>query len=163
MFQPSQHLTDFFTSPLVYYILVASIIASIAYINSEAFIFEHRHADPDLVFRSTDDYFDGEGEKFNFSFSAYRGPNTFDVLEGTGSLLFGLLLLPSAIVTGIFVAFFKTAFPGLGPTAYFAATAIAYVYFNAYYWVTLAYAAESLFNEITADRKPMKVLSIFDE
>lgn len=154
-------LYKFFTGPLLRYFLLASLLVSVftvcftdlphawkkrEFMAATQWIYKQSvHRPGNSVFVEPAD----EYEEFSFPYYS-MGPSSLDVLEGIGILVFSflatVLLLPSVLATTLFSHSILAMAPGLDPASYQMATSVAIIYFNSYYWVTLAFLIDLSFD-----------------
>lgn len=162
MTQRPERFIEFFSSPFVYVFLFASVFTSLCYIGSDSFIQKHSHRNSDLRFHSSTETPSSDGEKFEFSFCTRgRGPDTFDVFESVGGFLFVIFLLPPAAAMWAFISVIESLLPLPDASVHSTAATVAFVFYNAYWWITIAFVVDYLHGVLNLDRKFKPMISIF--
>lgn len=145
-----ERLVEFFKSRFLFFVLVGSIFASVLTISSNGLADAQ---EPQQVFVEQG----SESDKFNFQFdSCVTGPDIFEVLSSLTRLIGVVLVFPSLLATFLFMNGFSAVFPGLEFESYQLVMMIAFFYYNAYYWITLTFAALAIFDRYCEDRPPFK-------
>lgn len=161
MIQPPQHFIDFFTSPLVYYIALASLAASLIFAGAGVFDFQTPWPESEGINSSVDSEPAAQGEKFDFCvYYVNTGPDTLEVLEGVGTLIYILLFMPSVLGVVLFAIAVKALFPTVILLNYPPVAALVFFYFNTYYWITITYAVSSIHYSYRESLEPETPLSI---
>ena len=163
MIQPPQHFVDFFTSPLVYYIAIASLCTSLILAAAGGFDLEVPAREAQVNANALVEAPSEEGEKFEIIVCGYYyGPNTFDVLEGIGGIAYSFLILPSLIVANIAFSAIHSLFPSTMSPLGVGVLAIVFFFYNSYYWISLAYATSSIHYNFVKETKQEMPLSIIE-
>ncbi|HUF04805.1 MAG TPA: hypothetical protein VMM38_11605 [Aridibacter sp.] len=158
---PSERFVDFFTSPFVYVWLFASVFASVFMLANNPI--ELPGPSPSHSFEAS---VSGESEtQFEFtSCYGYSGPSVTEfleneVIEPLRIILFG----PPALIVLFIAVVLVNLFPGADPAYYFAAGSVAFLFYNAFYWMTIAYFITRLHEDYIPEHPRSGLISIFED
>ncbi|MCO6509639.1 MAG: hypothetical protein J5I65_02500 [Aridibacter famidurans] len=163
---PKPNFIDYFRSPFVYIVLVASVAASFAVLASRPIQkFEQYAIELEIGKFTRSDPSPAELEEFEFVFCCFGGcgPDLLDVAAVLGEVLMTFLFLLPAIGVLAFISLFYTILPGFDPAHYQAAASIAFIFYTSYYWLSIGYLIYNTPGDWGPFREDLKMLSILDD
>ncbi|QQS39894.1 MAG: hypothetical protein IPM63_10980 [Acidobacteriota bacterium] len=162
---PPPHFIDFFRSPFVYMVLVASVAASCAVLVTRPVQKFERYSIETEMFQRLEPTPVEEKEQFEFVFYCV-GRNRLQVLEvadDIGDVVMTLLFLFPAVTALIFTIVITTLIPGLDPVHYQAAASVSFIFYTSYYWLSIGYLIYNTPGDWGPFREDLKMLSILDD
>lgn len=149
----SKNLFEFFKTPLPYFLLIGSLTISPLLLSFEAFRTSIYDLDGGIT-NHLRKKVATEGEKFEFGCShCGTFSNPTETILITFVLVLGLFfVLPSTLVSIVFIKFFEFILPSTHPTTMSEIAQISFVYFNTNYWIILSYLLYSYHDRIRSGR-----------
>lgn len=162
---PPPHFVDFFRSPFVYMVLVASVAASCAVLATRPAQKFERYSVENEMHNKIDPSHAIEGEQFEFTVCQFgrSGPDLLEMADALGDVLMTFLFLLPAIAVLIFISAVMTLLPSLDPGQYQAAISIAFIYYTSFYWLSIGYLIYNPPGDWGPFRKDLKIISILDD
>ncbi|REJ75408.1 MAG: hypothetical protein DWQ47_07995 [Acidobacteria bacterium] len=138
---PPEHFVEFFRSRFVFVVLIASVIASCAVLSTRPVKkIEQYKIEAEIRQTAGQESDSVQGEQFVFH-SGIRssGPNLLELADSFGDIVLSILFLPSFLAVLILVSVSTVVVPNANPLFLEAAASIAFVFYTAYYWLSISY------------------------
>lgn len=161
---PPQNFVEYFRSAFVYFLLVASVASSCAVLISrpvskyDQYAIESEIREVVAPVRETE-------EQFDFVICSFGSsePQLMPIAEVAGELLMTVLFAIPATAVLVFVSVFATLFPCLDTAIYLSAASVSFIFYTAYYWLSIGYLIYNTPGDWGPFREDLKMLSILDD